>query len=200
MIALPSLQFLLLVTSFSLTQQKKTFNSSHVEESTTISTKGLPTLKSPETSTNGNDSYSVPTTSEIPEVPSNASGKIPSGDQGLLSVSRNTTGQQWRNLLNRDRCRVTKMWKTFSHSLCVSKTVLVNGCEGKCKSFVLPTMKAGQRHSYFHERCTCCRPAKTRVGRIVVNCPKLKHGPKQRTVKIATATACVCRPCVYTDL
>ena len=87
--------------------------------------------------------------------------------------------------------------KVITHELCRSRKiqaeVLTQGCGTKtissfgCKGYCISTAKPRFGINGFAETCTCCKPIKTRVKRIVL-CNSLP------TV-VAVATKCTCRTC-----
>lgn len=82
-------------------------------------------------------------------------------------------------------CRPRKIQTTVLTQGCGAKTVSSFGCNGYCMSTAEPRL--GRRG--FAETCTCCKPIKTKIKRVV-----LCNSPRDVRV-VAVAKKCTCRTC-----
>ena len=89
------------------------------------------------------------------------------------------------SVISHELCRSRKIQAEVLTQGCGTKTISSFGCNGYCISNAKPRLGI----KGFTETCTCCKPIKTRIKRVVLcNSP-----PSVQAV--AVATKCICRTC-----
>ncbi len=83
------------------------------------------------------------------------------------------------------RCFVQRAQKVVKTKGCGIQKIVTTGCKGHCTSESTPRLSPVT----FAVTCSCCRPIKQRVKRVVV-C----NSPREE-IRVPVAKKCACRPC-----